>query len=91
MKPRYTHDCDRCTYIASVVSFGQLVDLYRSCGSEGGYIARFSSEGGDYATVSKPRDQFSRALDGQLLLPTDFMTCEAVERTMNANAMRTEP
>lgn len=61
-KPRYTHDCDKCTFLGSVTYPGPLADgttplrnadLYYCTNSiEGGtVIARESSEGSEYASV----------------------------------------
>lgn len=81
MRPAYTHDCDRCTYLATVVSFGRTIDLYRSCSTiEGGYIARFSSEPSDYATVIEGHGPFTFTLEGERMVRTDYLTCVAVEK-----------
>lgn len=49
MKPIFTHDCDSCTFLGSAVIEGKEFDLYH-CAYEPTVIARFSSEGADYAS-----------------------------------------
>jgi len=53
--PRYVHDCDRCTYIGQTGEY----DLYYCGGGSlgGSVIARFSSEGHEYA--SSPFEMFA--------------------------------
>ena len=50
-KPNYTHDCKQCLFLGEIVAGGKLCDLY-FC-PQGGLttvIARYSSEGADYAS-----------------------------------------
>jgi len=62
MKPMYTHDCEECTFLGTVLVQGQTTnhartfgDLWLSCnaGFEGHsrYIIRMSSDGPDYITA----------------------------------------
>lgn len=49
MKPTYTHDCDSCQFLGTVNVQERVTDLYY-CGKEPTLIARYSSEGSDYAS-----------------------------------------
>lgn len=57
--PLYTHDCQYCTFLGTVKSLDNeytFTDLYHcqkswpSIGGVGSVIARYSNEGGDYAS-----------------------------------------
>ena len=55
--PAYNHDCTKCKYMYTVHLEGEMkvgtADIYESCdGSEYKYIVRYSSDPGDYATLS---------------------------------------
>lgn len=80
MTPRFVHDCDRCTFIATAVIGCTAVDLYRGCdNTESYYILRYSSEGSDYRTVHRPRDKYIRYPDGGLSLNVNWHICQLIE------------
>ncbi len=85
LKPKYQHDCNRCSFIASLHLFHRVVDLYKSCDkSFGGYIIRYSSEGPDYATTYERDDlPISQRYDcgdaGHLLLSMNQTICQFIE------------
>jgi hypothetical protein len=53
--PFFEHDCPRCKFLFAIQQdFGPKLDVYESCDNSGGqtpYLARYSSEPGDYSTV----------------------------------------
>lgn len=62
MKPMYTHDCEECTFLGTVLVQGQTTnhartfgDLWLSCNADfeghSRYIIRMSSDGPDYITA----------------------------------------
>lgn len=78
-KPRYRHDCPRCTFIASAHVLFRVVDIYRSCDGDESYILRYSDAGDDYATVYKPREAYSRDPAGNPLLSLNYRLCQLAE------------
>jgi len=54
-KPTHTHDCENCTYIATIASkdrAGQVADLYTCANDESRtFIARYGDEGPDYSSL----------------------------------------
>lgn len=49
MSPKYTHDCDICTFLGTVYSNeGHPIDLYVHADGIETYIARYSSDEPDY-------------------------------------------
>lgn len=58
LTPKFKHDCDKCTFIGTVLAEGHVADLYRQCGTRKyseGFILRFSSDGPDYVVVDQKR------------------------------------
>jgi hypothetical protein len=54
MKPTFIHDCDSCKYMGSFTDrLGETHDFYYCPDSVlgGSYIARFGSEGSEYASM----------------------------------------
>ena len=50
--PAYKHDCDHCTFLGAVTNpDGKLIDLYVCEGQIDTIIARYSSDGADYASA----------------------------------------
>lgn len=49
MEKNFTHDCETCQFLGAVTLDGKTADLYY-CKGEPTIIARFSDEGGDYAS-----------------------------------------
>lgn len=47
----FTHDCESCRLLTTVVDGGQVFDLY-SCPEEGSVVARFGDAGPDYSSSS---------------------------------------
>lgn len=78
-KPRYQHDCTRCMFIASVHVLYRVVDIYRNCQNEDGYILRYSDAGDDYATAYEPYSVLSQTADGQPLLSLNYHLCQLAE------------
>ena len=79
VKPRFKHDCTRCTFIASAHVLFRVVDIYRSCADVDSYIMRYSDAGDDYATVHEPRGAYSSTADGQPLLSLNYRLCQLAE------------
>lgn len=69
--PHHTHDCDDCTFIGSYVDAeNDNIDVYRTCGAGvAPYIARYGSDGSDYATVDiySPHFVICKAMDEEAL------------------------
>ena len=78
-KPRFQHDCTRCTFITSAHVLSRVVDIYRSCNGDGSYILRYSDAGDDYATVHEPREAYSRDPAGSPLLRLNYRLCQLAE------------
>jgi hypothetical protein len=53
MKPKHTHDCERCQYLGTVFDSGGMLDgYYCNDGFLGGSVVlRQSSEGSDYWSI----------------------------------------
>lgn len=50
-EPRFAHDCESCVFLGGCVAGGRLADLYvHPGGVMPTVIARYSSEGSDYAS-----------------------------------------
>lgn len=52
MKPTYTHDCDECVLIATLIDPEQNVDIYR-CEQRGSptWIGRYGDSGSEYISI----------------------------------------
>lgn len=78
-KPRFEHDCTRCTFITSAHVLFRAVDIYRSCDGDGSFILRYSDAGDDYAAVYEPREAYSHDPAGNPLLSLNYRLCQLAE------------
>jgi hypothetical protein len=70
MKPQWTHDCDRCTYLGSVDHTKGRADWYTCTDS---VVARFGSEGADYWSMPKDMVNNDRYLTGEMTVVARLM------------------
>ena len=89
MKPAYKHDCDKCTFLGTILvkdidetgKEGGEVDLYHCDGNIPTVIARYSSDGPDYSSGILIAEHALKR--GEYGYPLVIAYCAAVARGLN--------